>query len=65
VLPSHQRCGVYRSLLATVLARSREQGAEHLIISTQVTNVPAQKAWGRMGFEPLEARLTFHAWFNR
>ncbi len=64
VLPSHQRGGVYRSLMAGALASSRDRGVERLIISTQMTNVPVQKAWVRMGFEPSRSHFTFHLWFD-
>jgi hypothetical protein len=42
----------------------RSQGAQRMIISTQVVNVSMQKVWCRVGFEPSHSYYTFHKWFS-
>jgi GNAT superfamily N-acetyltransferase len=64
VLPAAQRHGVYRRLLGAAIVWSRAEGAQRIIVSTQLTNTRAQKAWTRMGFEPSHAFYTFHLWFS-
>jgi ribosomal protein S18 acetylase RimI-like enzyme len=65
VLPAFQRGGIYRCLVVEAMRWSRQRGAARLVISTQLTNVPVQKAWVRLGFEPSRAYYTFHVWFER
>lgn len=55
VLPAFQRRGLYASLLAGVAREVAARGATSLSISTQVHNVPVQRAWERFGFEPVDA----------
>jgi ribosomal protein S18 acetylase RimI-like enzyme len=64
VAPRAQRQGVYRRLLVAAIDWSRAQRASRLLISTQLTNTPVQKAWSRTGFELLRAHHTFHLWFK-
>lgn len=64
VTPSHQRGGIYRSLLLAGMQWARASGASRIVISTQLTNVPVQKAWVRLGFEPNRSYCTFHVWFD-
>lgn len=52
--------GVYAHLLAGVAAASRSAGAAELVISTQVHNTGVQRAWARVGGEPLAAYTTVH-----
>jgi GNAT superfamily N-acetyltransferase len=59
-----QGAGVYRALMVESLRWCREQGAERMIISTQVTNLASQKVWSRLGFEPSRSYYTFHLWFD-
>jgi len=56
--------GVSRALLVGALRWSRRRGARCVSISTQITNIAAQKAWVRVGFEPSRAHYTFHVWFD-
>lgn len=62
VAPRVQRAGVYRALMVEALRWCRDAGAEHLLVSTQVSNVAVQKVWVRLGFEPLRSEYTFHLW---
>jgi hypothetical protein len=41
-----------------------EKGASRMLIPTQVNNMPSQKVWCRLGFEPSHAQYTFHKWFD-
>ncbi|HOK77811.1 MAG TPA: GNAT family N-acetyltransferase, partial [Verrucomicrobiota bacterium] len=63
VVPEFQRRGIYRALLAQALTWCQRHGLLRCCISTQLTNTAAQKAWVRLGFEPLHAVHTFHKWF--
>jgi ribosomal protein S18 acetylase RimI-like enzyme len=65
VAPASQRSGVYRLLLDTAVDWSRDRKAARLIISTQLNNQRAQRAWIRAGFLPRSAQQTFHVWFPR
>jgi ribosomal protein S18 acetylase RimI-like enzyme len=62
--PVLQGRGIGRSLVIGALEWCKAQGAERLLISTQVTNIASQKVWVRLGFEPLTAYYTFHRWFQ-
>jgi GNAT superfamily N-acetyltransferase len=64
VAPRAQGKGVYRTLIANGLRWCRAQGAERMVVSTQVTNVAVQKVWVRLGFEPSASYYTFHAWLD-
>jgi GNAT superfamily N-acetyltransferase len=64
VAPEYQRRGVCRSLMMHSLRWCQSQGAQKMVISTQVTNIAMQKVWCRVGFEPSHAFYTFHKWFS-
>jgi ribosomal protein S18 acetylase RimI-like enzyme len=59
-----QKRGVYRDLVAHALKYALAQQAQQLIVSTQITNLAAQKVWVRLGFEPMQFYYTFHKWFT-
>lgn len=65
VSPRAQRHGVYRSLVLGAVAQARADGADRLVVSTQVTNVAVQRTWTRLGFEPSHSFYTFHLWLDR
>jgi GNAT superfamily N-acetyltransferase len=65
VAPEWQGHGVCGSLMIHSLRWTAAQGAQRMIISTQVTNVSMQKVWCRVGFEPSHSYYTFHKWFDR
>lgn len=65
VAPEHQKRGVCRALMIHCLHWCRSQGAGRMVISTQITNIPMQKVWCRVGFEPRASYYTFHKWFDR
>lgn len=65
VAPKCQGHGVCESLMIHSLRWAASQGAQRMIISTQVTNVSMQKVWCRVGFEPSHSCYTFHKWFNQ
>jgi GNAT superfamily N-acetyltransferase len=65
VEPSFQGKGFYRSIMTSCMKWCVERGLEHMIISTQITNLASQKTWTRLGFEPTRSCYTFHKWFHR
>ncbi len=65
VAPEWQRHGVCGSLMIQSLEWTAAQGAQSMIISTQVTNISMQKVWCRVGFEPSHSYYTLHKWFDR
>ena len=65
VAPEWQGRGICRSFMIHSLRWCRSQGAQRMIISTQVGNISMQKVWCRVGFEPSHSYYTFHKWFNR
>jgi len=65
VLPVAQRRGIYTSLVVHGIMWSVRQGAEAMLISTQITNKTPQKIWNRLGFEFSHAYYTFHKWFEQ
>lgn len=64
VHPSAQRRGIYRSFTVNAMNWCADQGAQRMVVSTQVNNVAVQKAWARLGFEPQRSYYTFHKWFD-
>lgn len=64
VAPEYQRRGVCPALMVQSLRWCHSQGAQKMLISTQVTNVSMQKVWCRLGFEPSYSYYTFHKWFK-
>jgi len=65
VAPGWQGRGVCGSFMIHSLRWAASQGAQRMVISTQVTNVSMQKVWCRVGFEPSHSYYTFHKWFDR
>jgi GNAT superfamily N-acetyltransferase len=64
VAPSARRRGVSSALMIGGLRWCLAKGAARMTIPTQVTNLPSQKVWCRLGFEPSHAEYTFHKWFD-
>ncbi len=64
VTPKAQGRGVGRALMIAALHWSRQQGAQRMIISTQITNRASPRVWTRLGFSPFQAYYTFHKWFT-
>ena len=64
VAPESQGQGICPLLMIHSLHWSRDQGADRMVISTQVTNVSMQKVWCRTGFEPSHSYYTYHRWFT-
>jgi GNAT superfamily N-acetyltransferase len=64
VAPEWQKRGICPSLMIHSLHWCRSQGAQRMIISTQIGNVSMQKVWCRVGFEPSHSYYTFHKWFT-
>ena len=60
VASAARRRGVYARLLDGVEQAAHERGCTSLSITTQVDNIPAQRAWARRGWLPISALYTFH-----
>ncbi|QIM21427.1 GNAT family N-acetyltransferase [Phycicoccus sp. HDW14] len=58
--PDHRGRGVYRALLAGVLARAGADGAQRVVISTQASNTAVQRVWCTLGLRPVSAWTTVH-----
>jgi GNAT superfamily N-acetyltransferase len=63
VVPSSQELGIYRSFMIHGMEWCLSKGAASMVVSTQLTNIPVQKVWTRVGFEPCYSYYTFHKWF--
>ena len=59
-----RRLGIYRSLLVQGMDWCLREGAACMVISTQITNIVAQRVWVQLGFEPSHSLYTFHKWFD-
>jgi ribosomal protein S18 acetylase RimI-like enzyme len=64
VSPPAQRQGIYRSLVLKGMEWCQSRRAQRMLISTQLTNLAAQRVWTRLGFELKSAQYTFHKWFR-
>jgi GNAT superfamily N-acetyltransferase len=64
VSPRAQRRGIYRSLMIQAMNWCLLKGAAYMVLSTQITNIVAQKVWARLGFEVNHAWYTLHKWFD-
>lgn len=62
--PAAQGQGIGRALMSGAMAWLHSHGAKRMGMSTQITNMPSQKVWLRLGFEPSHAEYTFHKWFD-
>ncbi len=60
ILPEYAGKGIFSVLLPSALAHFKNQGAEAFMISTQIQNYIAQKAWHRAGFQFQNAYTTLH-----
>jgi GNAT superfamily N-acetyltransferase len=59
-----QGFGIYGSLLVKAIQWCKDQGVDHMMYSTQLTNIAAQKVLSRLGFEISHSYYTFHKWFT-
>ncbi|MCA9893617.1 MAG: GNAT family N-acetyltransferase [Anaerolineae bacterium] len=60
-----QSQGIYAAFLKYCVNWLADQGAERIWFVTQVTNVPVQRVWARMGCVPHHSEYTLHKWFDR
>ncbi len=63
VAPHAQGQGMYRSMMIEGMRWCKAQGAERMVVSTQITNIAVQKVWARLGFEMDHSYYTLHKWF--
>lgn len=64
VAPEARGVGIFTGLLVERLRWSRSHGAARATVSTQITNLVAQRTWTKLGYLPAHARYTFHRWFD-
>jgi len=64
VAPSVRGRGVSSALMIGGMRWCLDKGASRMLIPTQINNIPSQKVWCRLGFEPSHAQYTFHKWFD-
>lgn len=64
VAPSAQGRGIYQAMITEGLHWVQAQGAQRMVVSTQITNVAVQKVWARAGYEFDRAYYTLHQWFD-
>ena len=55
--------GVYAAMVSEAIAWAGRKGCRQVQLSTQITNVPVQNAWMRLGFKLKESCYTLHKWF--
>ena len=61
---SSQKAGVYTSLILHGTKWCVSNGADRMVLSSQITNTAVQKVWIRLGFEIGNSCYTFHKWFE-
>jgi hypothetical protein len=54
--------GHYTRLVQASLFHAARRGASTVTVSTQIRNLPPQRAWARCGFLPTSYFYTFHLW---
>ena len=64
VAPHAQGQGIYKTMMIHGMKWCREQDAERMVVSTQITNIAVQKVWSRLGFEMDHSYYTLHKWFD-
>lgn len=64
VHPEAQGQGIYGRLLDRGLALCRAAGQGRVTVSTQLPNLPVQRAWVRRGFRLERSLYTLHKWFD-
>lgn len=62
VRPEAQGKGIYGRLLDQALHLLQGAGSARALISTQLTNIPVQRAWARRGFRLQRSLCTLHKW---
>lgn len=60
-----QSQGIYAAFLRYCINWLADQGAVRIWFVTQVTNVPVQRVWARLGCVPHHSEYTLHKWFDR
>lgn len=63
VAAEHRRRGIYGVMVSEALAWCGRKGCQQMQLSTQITNVPVQNTWMRLGFRLQESCYTLHKWF--
>jgi GNAT superfamily N-acetyltransferase len=61
--PSFAGAGIYGQLITRSKQWCQENGMNRMVISTQIDNLKAQRAWSNRGFHLYKSYYTFHRWF--
>lgn len=64
VSPEAQGKGVYGRLIDHGMGTLKGMGCKEVITSTQINNIPVQKAWGKRGFRMHSSFYTLHKWLD-
>lgn len=64
VHPKTQGQGFYGALLHSALQDCQSLVSKRVIVSTQLNNYRAQRAWARLGFYHSQSFYTFHKWMR-
>ncbi|MFK7751021.1 MAG: GNAT family N-acetyltransferase [Sedimentitalea sp.] len=64
ILPSSQGRGLYARMIEALVHKSKNIGADHITVSTQINNYAVQRVWTRLGFYHERSAYTFHKWFT-
>lgn len=64
VAPDAQGEGLYGRLVDRALMHLAAEGLSRATVSTQINNIPVQRAWGRRGFRMSRSLYTLHRWFG-
>lgn len=55
--------GLGRALVGEAMQHFRQNGCRQVVVTTQASNVPAQRLYQALGFRTSETSGTFHRWF--
>ncbi len=64
VHPDVQRGGLYGRMIDRGMQCGIELGCTRVTLSTQIINIPVQRAWARRGFRLENSLYTLHKWFD-
>lgn len=64
VHPDVQRGGLYGRMIDRGMRCGLDLGCTRVTLSTQIINIPVQKAWARRGFRLERSLYTLHKWFD-
>lgn len=60
VHPDHRRQGLGRRLVGTAIQAARTAGTSKVFLEVRLSNQPAQRFYGQMGFQPIGFRRAYY-----